>query len=159
DIGLEKAENDLAAFVRSTAEHRKRNVELSEKAVRESTSYTEREALNQNLIDFVATDRADLLAKLDQRKIERFDGRDTVLHTHGPVRELEKTSLQAVLGPLSHPQLVLLLLGLGVMGLYVEISHPGMIFPGVIGVLCLLLFGLAFHFLPMSAVGVALVML
>jgi membrane-bound serine protease (ClpP class) len=159
DVGLEKAENDLAAFVRSTAEHRKRNVELSEKAVRESASFTEREALNQNLIDFVSNDRTDLLADLDGRKVLRFDGREVVLHTRGPVRELEKTFLQSVLGPILHPQLVLLLLGLGVMGLYVEISHPGMIFPGVIGVLCLLLFGLAFHFLPMNAVGVALVIL
>jgi membrane-bound serine protease (ClpP class) len=159
DVGLEKAENDLAAFVRSTAEHRKRNVELSEKAVRESASFTEREALDQNLIDVVSNDRSDLLARLDGRKIERFDGREAVLHTRGPVRELEKTFLQSVLGPILHPQLVLLLLGLGVMGLYVEISHPGMIFPGVIGVLCLLLFGLAFHFLPMNAVGVALVIL
>lgn len=159
DVGLEKAVNDIAAFVRTTAEHRGRNVELAEKAVRESASYTEHEALENDLIDVVAHDRADLLLKLDGRTVRRFDGGDVVLHTRGPVRELEKTFLQSAVGPLLHPQLVLLLLGLGVMGLYVEISHPGMIFPGVIGVLCLLLAALAFQFLPMNTVGLALVAL
>jgi membrane-bound serine protease (ClpP class) len=159
DIGLEKAENDLAAFVRTTALHRGRNVELSEKAVRESASYTEGEALDQGLIDFVAKDRAELLEKLDGRTVRRFDGTEVVVHTHGPVRVLEKTFVQAALGPLLHPEIVLLLLGLGVMGLYVEISHPGMIFPGVIGVLCLLLFALAFQFLPVNTVGLLLVAL
>jgi membrane-bound serine protease (ClpP class) len=75
------------------------------------------------------------------------------------VRELEKSMLQRILGPLLHPQIVLLLLGLGMMGLYVEISHPGMIFPGVVGVLCLLLAALAFQFLPVNTVGLLLVAL
>jgi membrane-bound serine protease (ClpP class) len=159
DIGLEKAENDLAAFVRTTALHRGRNVELSEKAVRESASYTEGEALEQGLIDLVAKDRAELLEKLDGWTVRRFDGTEVVVHTRGTVRVLEKTFVQRALGPLLHPEIVLLLLGLGVMGLYVEISHPGMIFPGVVGVLCLLLFALAFQFLPVNTVGLLLVAL
>ena len=157
DVGLAKAENDLAAFVRTLAENRGRNVELAEKAVRESASYTEHEALDQNLIDLVARDRADLLEILDGKPVRRFDGTEQVLHTRGVVRVLEKSFLQSALGPLLHPQLVLLLLGLGVMGLYVEISHPGMIFPGVVGVLCLLLAALAFQFLPVNTVGLLLV--
>jgi membrane-bound serine protease (ClpP class) len=75
------------------------------------------------------------------------------------VREVEKTFLQRTLGPLLHPQLVLLLLGIGVMGLYIEISHPGMIFPGVLGVLCLLLAALAFQYLPINTIGIVLVAL
>jgi len=159
DIGLDKAENDLAAFVRTTAQHRGRNVELSEKAVRESSSYTEDEALREGLIDLVALDRADLLRKLDGRTVRRFDGSETVLRTGGTVKEHEKSLLQRWLGPVLHPQIVLLLLGIGMMGLYVEISHPGMIFPGVVGVLCLLLVALAFQFLPLNVVGLALVVL
>src|SRR5262249_29005370 len=96
---------------------------------------------------------------LDGRKVRRLDGTEITLHTRGPVRELERTFLQAALGPILHPMVVLLLLGLGLAGLYVEISHPGMVFPGVIGVLCLLLVGLACHYLPMNAVGIALVIL
>jgi len=149
-----KAENDLAAFVRTIALHRGRNVELSEKAVRESSSYTDGEALEQGLIDLVAKDRAELLAKLDGWTIRRFDESKVVLRTSGTVREVRKSFLQRTIGPLLHPELVLLFLGLGVMGLYVEISHPGMIFPGIVGVLCLLLAALAFQFLPMNTVGI-----
>jgi membrane-bound serine protease (ClpP class) len=159
DVGLEKAENDIAAFVRTTAENRGRNVELAEKAVRESASYTEHEALEGKLVDLVAVDRADLLRKLDGRVVRRFDGSERAIRADGAVRVLEKSVLQRTVGPLLHPQIVLLLLGLGVMGLYVEISHPGMIFPGVVGVLCLLLAALAFQFLPVNTVGILLVAL
>ena len=157
DAGAAKAENDVAAFVRTTAQHRGRNLEFAEKAVRESSSYTEEEALDHRLVDLIARDRAELLEKLDGRKVRRFGGEEVELHTRGAVREIEKSFLQGILGPLLHPQLVLLLLGLGVTGLYVEISHPGMIFPGVVGVLCLLLAALAFQFLPMNAIGLLLI--
>jgi len=157
DIHAQKAENDLAARIRTLAEKHGRNVEIAEKAVRDSTAYTETEALAEHLIDLVARDRADLLEKLDGRRVKRLNGEETVLHTRGPVREVEKSFLQSVLGPILHPQLVLLLLGLGVMGLYVEISHPGLILPGVVGVLCLLLAALAFQFLPVNVVGLLLV--
>jgi membrane-bound serine protease (ClpP class) len=159
DIGLEKAESDLTAFARALAEPRGRNVVQAQEGVKDSVSFTDSEALADHLIELVARDRAELLEKLDGRTVRRFDGTETVLHTRGPVRELEKSFLQAALGPLLHPQIVLLLLGLGVMGLYVEISHPGMIFPGVVGVLCLLLAALAFQFLPVNTVGLLLVAL
>ena len=157
DAGATKAENDVAAFVRTTAQHRGRDLDFAEKAVRESASYTESEALGHGLVDLIARDRADLLEKLDGKKVKRFGGEEVELSTRGVVREIEKSFLQGILGPLLHPQLVLLLLGLGVTGLYVEISHPGMIFPGVVGVLCLLLAALAFQFLPMNAIGLLLI--
>src|SRR5262245_55321420 len=160
DIGLEKAESDLAAFARTIAANRKRNVELAEKAVRESVSFTETEALEQGLVDLVARDRADLFTKLDGRTVRRFDGSEVVLDANGPIAEpLERSTIQRILGPLLRPELVLLLLGIGMMGLYVELTHPGLIFPGVVGVLCLLLFALAFQYLPMSTVGLLVVAL
>lgn len=160
DIGLKKAESDIAAFVRTVAEHRKRNVALAEKAVVESVSFTETEALKEGLIDLVAKDRAALLAALDGREIQRFDGTRTKLAARGPViPPLARSLPQRLLGPLLQPELVLLLLGIGVVALYIELSHPGLILPGVVGVVALLLFALAFRFLPMNAVGVLLVVL
>ncbi len=160
DIGIQKAESDLAAFARTIAVNRHRNVEEAERAVTESASFTEGEALDKGLIDLVAKDRSDLLAKLDGRKIRRFDGTESVLSTGGPVKTpLEKSLIQSILGPLLRPELVLLLLGVGVMGLYVELTHPGLILPGVVGVLCLLLFALAFQVLPINMIGLLLVAL
>ena len=108
----------------------------------------------------MARDRADLLAQLDGRKIRRFDGTEVLLTTRGPVMApLEKSLIQRWIGPLLRPELVLLLLGIGVLGLYVEITHPGLIVPGVMGVLCLLLFALAFQYLPVNTVGLLLIAL
>ncbi|MFN0006561.1 MAG: NfeD family protein [Planctomycetota bacterium] len=160
DIGLQKAESDLAAFARTIAKNRGRNVELAERAVTESVSFTEEEALEEGLVDIVAKSRADLIAGLDGRTIRRFDGSETVLDLKGPIAEpLERSTIHKILGPLLRPELVLLLLGLGMMGLYAELSHPGLILPGVVGVLCLLLFALAFQFLPMNTVGLLVVAL
>jgi membrane-bound serine protease (ClpP class) len=160
DIGMAKAQADLAAFARTLASNRGRNVELAEKAVTESAAFTENEALDRGLIDFVARDRGELLERLEGRRIRRFDGSRQLISTRGPVSEaLEPTLVQRLVGPLLRPELVLLLLGVGMLGLYVEFTHPGLIFPGVIGVLCLLLFALAFHYLPINAIGLLLVAL
>jgi membrane-bound serine protease (ClpP class) len=158
DVGLAKAESDLAAFARTIAHNRRRNVELAERAVTESASFTEQEAFDQGLIDLIARDRAELLQRLDGRRVRRFDGSETVLSTRGAIATaLERSWVQRWLGPLLRPELVVLLLGLGITGLYVEISHPGLILPGVVGVLCLLLFALAFQYLPINAVGLILI--
>ena len=159
-IGLQKAESDLAAFARTIAKNRGRNVELAERAVTESVSFTEQEALDAGLIDIVAKNRSDLFTHLDGRTVRRFDGSEVVLDANGPVAPpLERSTILRILGPLLRPELVLLLLGIGMMGLYVELSHPGMILPGVVGVLCLLLFALAFQYLPMNTVGLLVVAL
>jgi membrane-bound serine protease (ClpP class) len=157
---MEKAASDLAAFARTIAQNRGRNVELAESAVTESAAFTESEALAEGLIDLVARDRADLLQQLDQRSVRRFDGKSVVLSTKGEVvAPLDRSFAQRVLGPLLRPELVLLLLGIGITGIYIELTHPGLIVPGVIGVLCLLLFALAFQYLPISTVGLALIAL
>jgi membrane-bound serine protease (ClpP class) len=160
DVMLEKAASDLAAFARTLALNRGRNVELAERAVTESASFTEREALEQGVIDLVASDREDLLRQLDGRAVRRFDGAEVVLATRGSVQPpLEPSFVQRWLGPLLRPELVLLLLGVGITGLYVELTHPGLILPGVVGVLCLLLFALAFQILPVDWIGLALIAL
>jgi len=160
DIGLRKAESDLAAFARTIASNRGRNVELAERAVTESVSFTEQEALDAGLVDIIAKSRADLLTQLDGRTVRRFDGSEVVLDVSGPIAPpLERSAILRILGPLLRPELVLMLLGIGMMGLYVELTHPGLILPGVVGVLCLLLFALAFQFLPMNTVGLLVVAL
>jgi membrane-bound serine protease (ClpP class) len=160
EVSAKKAESDLAAFARTIAQNRRRNVEWAEKAVTESASFTEIEAQERGLIDLVARDRADLLDQLHGRTVRRFDGTECGLSTRGEiVAPLEGSFAQRVLGPLLRPELVLLLLGVGVLGLYVELSHPGLVFPGVVGVLCLLLFALAFRILPINTVGLLLVAL
>lgn len=160
DIGLHKAESDLAAFARTIAKNRGRNVELAERAVTESVSFTEQEALDAGLVDLIAKSRADLFTHLDGRTVRRFDGSEVVLDLNGSIAApLERSTIQRILGPLLRPELVLLLLGIGMMGLYVELTHPGLILPGVVGVLCLLLFALAFQYLPMNTVGLMVVAL
>ena len=160
DIGIQKAESDLAAFMRTIAEHRHRNVALAEKAVVESVSFTESEALKEGLIDLVAKDRAELLAALDGRTIHRFDGTETRLSARGPVSPpLARSLAQRFLSPLVEPSIVMLLLMIGIFAIYVELSHPGMILPAVVGVLALLLFALASRVLPINVVGLLLVVL
>lgn len=155
-----KVENDLAAGARSIAEHRGRNVEKIEKAVLEANAYTDEAALKDGLIDLVAKDQDDLLAQLDGRTVRRFDGSSVVLATKGStfVRS-ERTFEQEAWETLASPTLVFLLLVLGVIGIYTEISHPGLVFPGIGGALCLLLFALATRVLPVSILGLLLIVL
>jgi membrane-bound serine protease (ClpP class) len=155
-----KVENDLAAGARSIAEHRGRNVEKIEKAVLEATAYSDQDALKEGLIDVVAQSREDLLEKLDGRTIRRFDGSSVVLATRGAaIARSERTWKQEFWETLASPTLAFLLLVLGVIGLYTEFTHPGLTFPGVAGALCLLLFALASQVLPVSLIGILLIVL
>lgn len=151
-----KVTEDTAAFARSLAEARGRNTTLAAEAVTDSKAFTDREALAAQppLIDLSATDVDDLLAKLDGRRITRFDGRSMTLATKGAVVErVEITWRQRFLGAIAHPQIAYLLLTLGMLGLVVELWTPGAILPGVVGGLCLLLAFFAFQVLPVNAVG------
>jgi len=156
-----KMTSDIAGYARTLATQRKRNVDLVEKAVTESKTYTEQEALAANppLIDLVASDVTDLLQRLDGRVIHRFDGRSETLHTAGVERvAIDMTWWQQLLSALAHPQIAYLLLMLGTLGLTVELWNPGAILPGVAGGLCLLLAFFAFQVLPVSYVGVLLIL-
>ena len=153
----QKAENDLAAFARSIAEKRQRNVEWAEKAVRESVALTESEARAQRVVDVIAEDIPDLVQQLNGRQVTLV--RETVtLHTAGAtVRVQQMTWRQRLLAALSHPQIALMLLSLGSIGLLVELYNPGLIFPGVVGALALLLAFYSLQTLPINYTGLLLI--
>ncbi len=156
----EKITSNATAFIRSIASKRQRNVEEAEKGVVESKSFTETEALDKHLIDFIARDEAELLAKLDGYSLRTFQGREVSLETEGvPISTYEMTSRERFLALISHPNLALLLGLAGLILLYVEYSNPGMVAPGVIGGICLLLSILGFSFLPLNYVGALLILL
>ena len=152
-----KAENDVAAFARSIADKRGRNADWAEKAVRESVSITETEAVEQKVIDLVANDVPDLLRQLDGRKV-LLSGGEVTLHTaDAVVRHRHMSWRQQVLAVLSHPQFALMMLSLGSLGLLIELYNPGLIFPGVIGAISLLLAFYSLQTLPINYAGLMLI--
>jgi membrane-bound serine protease (ClpP class) len=159
-IMRKKVESDAAASVRSLAEKRGRNAALAEKAVLEAKSFTEREAFENKLIDLVATDDAALLAKLDGREITRFDGRKQALKLSGAtVENYELNRRERLVKSISDPNIALVLLVLGALGVYIEFSSPGLILPGVAGGILVLLGLSALSVLPINWIGVALLVL
>jgi membrane-bound serine protease (ClpP class) len=156
-----KVASDVAAYARTLASGRGRNVEWAEQAVRESRAFTEAEALKATppLIDLVATDVPDLLKQLDGREIRRFDGRTEKLRTGGArVATTTMTFRQRVLSTLAHPNIAYILLSLGVLGLTIELWSPGAVLPGVAGGICLLLAFFTFQVLPVNYAGVLLIL-
>ena len=161
EVMAAKMASDVAGYARSLAAQRRRNVDLVERAVTESRTYTEQEALGARppLIDLLAADVPDLLTKLDGRSVTRFDGRVETLRTAGATtRAVHMTWAQRTLSALAHPQIAYLLLMLGTLGLTVELWSPGAVLPGVVGGICLLLAFFAFQVLPVSAAGVLLIL-
>jgi membrane-bound serine protease (ClpP class) len=157
-----KAEEDVAAYVRTLASGRHRNVELATDAVRSSRAFTETEALNATppLIDLIAADVPDLLKQLDGRTIRRFDGRTVVLKTAGArVVPIEMSLRQRVLSAIAHPNIAYLLLSLGMLGLTIELWTPGAVLPGVVGGVSLLLAFFALQLLPVNYAGLLLILL
>jgi membrane-bound serine protease (ClpP class) len=133
---------------------------MAEKAVVESKSFTEKEALALKLIDLVAKDIDDLLKQLDGRELRRFDGTSVTLRLAGQrTAEVRMDWRQAILSAIARPEVLFLLLLGALAGLGAEISHPGLIFPGVIGTLCLILFLFASQIIPVSGAGVLLILL
>ncbi len=152
-----KAINDAAAYIRGLAIKRGRNAEWAEQAVREAVSLDSTEAVEINVIDLVAADIPDLLDKIDGREVE-IEGRGTVtLRTKDltPV-ELEMTWIQQLLAVITDPNIALILMQIGVLGLIVELYNPGAVFPGVVGVVCLILGLIALNVLPVSTGALAL---
>ena len=155
----EKIENFTASFSEAIAQKRGRNAEWAIQAVRRSVSITEREALKKNVIDIVAKDVDDLLQQADGRKVEA-DGREIVLAVkNARVERFEMGLKQKVINTLSDPQIAYLLLMAGILGLYMEFSHPGVIFPGVAGAIALLLAFASFQILPINYAGLLLMVL
>ncbi|MGA2118097.1 MAG: nodulation protein NfeD [Bryobacteraceae bacterium] len=155
-----KVENDAAAYLRSIVSKRGRNSQLAETAVRESHSFTEREALEQHLIDVVAANDNALMAALDGRTVTRFDGSTATLHLAGAEIEAYQTTWrQKLIAAIADPNIALVLLVVGALLIYVEFSSPGMVAPGAIGAILVLLGLSAMSVLPINWLGAALLLL
>jgi len=156
----DKVENDIAALMRSITSERGRNSQLAEQAIREAKAFTEKEALDNKLIDLIASDEQQLLKQLDGREIKRADGRKQVLHLKGAtVAEARRSLREKLMAAIADPNIGFILLVLGALGIYVEFSSPGLIFPGVAGAILALLGLSSLTILPINWVGVALLLL
>jgi membrane-bound serine protease (ClpP class) len=156
----EKITSNATAFLRSIAGKRNRNVVEAEKGVAESKSFTDTEALNAHLIDFIAKDEGDLLNKLQGYRVRLFSGEERTLTPQGrKVVDYAMTAREKALAVISQPNLAILLGIVGILLLYFEFTNPGFIAPGVIGGICVLLSVLGLSFLPINYVGVLLILL
>jgi membrane-bound serine protease (ClpP class) len=155
----EKIENDAAAFLRSYASRRGRNVQAAEDAIRNSKSYSDEEARNLKLIDLVSPDDASLLTALDGREIHRFDGATQTLHLHGATIVTAAPSLrERLLSKLTNPDIAVLLLVLGGLLIYLEFNVPGTVVPGSLGTLFVLLSLFGLNLLPVRHTAIALLL-
>jgi membrane-bound serine protease (ClpP class) len=152
-----KVLNDAIAYIRGLAERHGRNAEWAEKAVTEAATLTAREALEQNVIEFIAEDHADLLEQLDGYEV-RMDSQAVALATvDATIEKFEPNWRIKILSAIANPEIVLLLGIIGLYGLMYEGWNPGAIVPGVVGVICLLLAAYALQVLPVNYAGLALI--
>lgn len=155
-----KVEEDASASLRSIVTRRGRNAELAEKTVLEAKAFTESEALKENLIDLVAADESALFAAIAKRTYKNWSGEERVLALANPVfTPYEKSSREKLMSAVSDPNLAFILTIAGVLGIYVEFTHPGLILPGVAGAIAALLGLSALSILPINWMGVALLLL
>jgi membrane-bound serine protease (ClpP class) len=152
----EKVVNDMVAHVKSVAKKRGRNVEWVEKAVRESVSVTETEALKENIIDIIATDMDDLIRQINGRKVA---DKGVLSLNNVKQTELEEGFRTKILKTIGDPNIAYILLMIGLAGLYFELSRPGSIFPGVVGGIAIVLAFFAFQTLPVNYAGFLLIFL
>ncbi len=154
----EKVLNDAAAYIRSIAEAHGRNMDWAERAVREAVSATEQEALELNVIDLVAPDLASLILQLDGWETTLLGGTVVTIETAGAVlHHIEMSWMEKFLFAITDPNIAFVLLGLASLGLFVEISNPGLIFPGVVGGICAILAFYSLGNLPVNIAGILLV--
>ena len=155
----EKLENDSAAFIRSYVAKRGRNLEVAESAVRQSKSFSDQEALQQHLIDYVAKDASDLFKQINGKTVTRFDGKTAVLHTAGAqITDYHMSVKEEILSFLMDPNIAFLILMIGLAAIYAEFNHPGAIVPGVVGLIFVVLAIFALNLLPIRFAGVALIL-
>jgi len=155
---MRKIENDAAAFIRTIAVERGRNADWGEKAVRQSVSVTEREAVRLKVVDFVADSIPDLLSKLDGRTVKTSRGPVTLATRQAVAKPIEIGFRDRVLAIITDPNVAYVLMMLGTLGLIFELSTPGAILPGVIGGISLILAFFAFQSLPINFAGLLLVL-
>ncbi len=158
NVPMEKAENLLAAYIESIAKQRERNVDWAVDAVRNSVAVTGDEALELGVIDLVAEDRGALFSAIEGREVAVAGETRTLELVGASVRPLAMTLLQRIFNFLADPNVAVILMFAGLMGIYIEFNNPGLIFPGVAGAVCLVLTGFAFQILPFSWIGLVLIL-
>ncbi|MFC2067840.1 nodulation protein NfeD [Chloroflexota bacterium] len=156
----EKILNDAAAYIRSLAESHGRNVEWAEKAVREAVSATDQEALELNVIDIIAPDLDSLISQLDGRHITLINGSEVTINTQGATtHNFHMSTIENFLYAISDPNIAFLLLSVATLGIFIEITNPGLIFPGVVGAISGILAFYSLGQLPVNISGVLLIVL
>jgi membrane-bound serine protease (ClpP class) len=158
-VMAEKATNDAAAYIKSIAETRGRNVKWAEDAVRKSVSVTETEALKNNIIDLIAKDINTLLSEIDGRAVKTAYGDKTLKTANAKIIRHEMGFRHKILNLISDPNVAYILMMLGFYGLFFELTNPGAIFPGVIGGICLVLAFYSFQTLPINYAGLLLIII
>jgi len=156
---MKKIENDAAAFIRTVALERGRNADWAEKAVRQSVSITEREAVQLKVVDLIAASVPELLDKIDGRTVKTIKGPRTLATRGAPVKPIEVGFRDRVLNVITDPNVAYILMMLGTIGLLAELYNPGAIFPGVIGAISIILAFFAFQSLPINYAGLLLILL
>ena len=159
DAESHKILNDAIAYIRSLAQLRGRNAEWAEQAVRGAATLTADEAAKQHVIDFVATDASDLLAKADGRKVQVNERSETLQLKGLSVRNYSPNARSRFLAIITNPTISYVLLLAGIVGLFLEATHPGVFFPGIAGGICLLVGLYALQLLPVNYAGLALMAL
>jgi membrane-bound serine protease (ClpP class) len=158
DVMKQKMENDAAALMRSVVAKRGRNVELAESAVRESKSFTEQEALDKKLIEYIATSEQDLFRQMNGKSLKRFNGEAVRLNlADQPVIDYRMTLKQRILSYIMDPNVAFILLAIGALALYAEFNHPGAVIPGTVGVVFILLAAFALNLLPTRFAALVLI--
>jgi membrane-bound serine protease (ClpP class) len=155
---MKKIENDAAAFARTIATERGRNAEWAEKAVRQSVSITEREAVKLKVVDLIADSLPDLLEKIDGRAVKTTKGPVTLQTRGAVVKAIEIGFRDRVLNVITDPNIAYILMMLGMLGLFFELSNPGVVLPGVIGGISLILAFFAMQSLPINFAGLLLIL-
>ena len=155
----EKIENFTASFSESIAQQRGRNAEWAIEAVRKSVAITETEALKKKVVDIIARNIDDLLKQADGRTVDIQGGKQKLALQNVQVVRHDMNLKQKVLNAIADPNIAYLLMMAGILGLYMEFSHPGTIFPGVTGAICLLLAAAALQLLPINYTGLAFMIL
>lgn len=154
---MKKVENDAVAYVRGIAKKKNRNEDWVEKAVRKSESITAEEALKHNVIDYMAADVNDLLRQMDGREVTVSSGKKTIRTKNAVVNEKKVGTRQKILSAISDPNIAYILFLIGLAGLYFEFSSPGVVVPGIVGGIALILSFFAMQTLPVNYAGVALI--
>jgi membrane-bound serine protease (ClpP class) len=158
DVMKQKMENDAAALMRSVVAKRGRNVEVAESTVRESKSFTDQEALDKKLIEYIAPSEQDLLHQLSGKSFKRFNGTTVTLHlADQPVRDYRMTLKQRILTYIMDPNVAFILLAIGALALYAEFNHPGAVIPGTVGIVFILLAAFALNLLPVRFAALVLI--